>query len=383
MNRYAISGGLVAAGWLVVATAQAAPPVAVIDAPSAMGVRTRFTIMANRSTDSDGQIIGYLWRVGGGAEVFTEGPSIDVRIPNAGAVEFSLIAIDNQFQLSAPVTARVIARDQTPPVAVLDLPVNGRVGEAVTLDARRSTDDTRIARYQWTIGGGAPITTSQPQLRHTFAAGGLQSVRLIVTDDSGNESAPVEGRLNIISPPIAVVQAPPQVSFGQPLRLDGSRSSSGGGRIIAYRWQINSDAPQDVADPVITHPGLPVGRHTVSLSVMDDSGIVSTPATAVIIVADQTAPVAVIQGPDTAKVGTQVEFSAQRSTDTGGQIREYRWQIGAESIASDEPGLKYSFKTSGLQSVILTVIDDSGNMSAPVTQRVMVQVPLPTRLPVK
>ncbi|MFT3996275.1 MAG: PKD domain-containing protein [Asticcacaulis sp.] len=382
MHRYAINSGVAAAVWLIAGAAQAAPPVAVIDAPSGMGVKTRFTIMANRSSDPDGQIIGYLWRVGGGAEVFTEGPSIDVRIPAPGAVEFSLIAIDNQWQLSAPVTARVIARDQTSPVAVLDLPASGRVGEAVTLDARRSTDEGRIVRYQWTIGTAAPIATDQPQLRHSFTAGGNQTVRLIVMDEAGNTSAPVEGTLNIINPPVAVVQVPSLVAFGQAISLDGRNSSSAGGRIVAYRWQINGGTPQVSADPIRVQPALPMGRYTVSLSVDDDSGARSAAATAVFVVADQTAPVAVIQGPIMAQVGTPVEFSAQASSDVGGRLREYRWQIGGETFASDQPILKHTFAATGVQSVVLTVMDESGNTSAPVTQRVTVQSSVSIRLPV-
>lgn len=372
-----------AVGMLLAGSVQAAPPVAVIDAPSSMPVKTRFTIMANRSSDSDGQITGYLWRIGGGAEVFTEGPSIDVRIPTPGSVEFSLTAIDNQWQLSAPVTARVIARDQTPPVAVMDLPTGGRVGGTYTLDARRSSDDGRIIRYQWTIGTAAPIVTDQPQLRQTFPTAGNQTIRLTVIDESGNTSAPVEGALNIVSPPVAVVRAPRIVPFGQAVNLDGQASFAYGARIIAYRWQVNAAAPRTTTEPVFVHPALPIGRHSATLTVEDDSGLVSTADTYIFIVADQTPPVAVFQGPAVTQTGAIVEFFAHASSDIGGRVREFRWQIGGQTLSTDQPNLRHTFTVAGVQPVTLTVVDDSGNESAPVMQRVVVQPSTPVRVPTK
>jgi hypothetical protein len=68
---------------------------------------------------------------------------------------------------------------------------------------------------------------------------GRHRFRLIVVDDSGNESEPDEVEVVVLDQerPTAVLRAPPQVSFGTSFRLDGSASVDvGGGRIVAYLW---------------------------------------------------------------------------------------------------------------------------------------------------
>jgi hypothetical protein len=68
---------------------------------------------------------------------------------------------------------------------------------------------------------------------------GRHSFQLIVTDDSGNISAP--DRIEIIvadqDAPTAVLAGPRIVATGRSFNLDGSRSiDAGGGTITRYTW---------------------------------------------------------------------------------------------------------------------------------------------------
>ena len=81
---------------------------------------------------------------------------------------------------------------------------------------------------------------------------------------------------------------------------------------------------------------LAVGQHRFSLTVTDDSGNASTPAIITVIVQDTTAPTAVIDlyDEDGAQVvNGRIEFGegfsldGSRSTDIGGQIESYTWEI--------------------------------------------------------
>lgn len=68
---------------------------------------------------------------------------------------------------------------------------------------------------------------------------GRQRFRLVVTDDSGNASAPDEVEVIVADQdaPTAVLGAPRIVGFGRSFEMTGARSFDvGGGRIVRYAW---------------------------------------------------------------------------------------------------------------------------------------------------
>lgn len=88
--------------------------------------------------------------------------------------------------------------------------------------------------------------------------------QLVVTDDSGNESAPdaVDVIIRDNELPTAILDAPDVVDFRTSFSLSGRRSSDVGGRIVSYRWALidaperpnNPDRPIVIERPVIERP---------------------------------------------------------------------------------------------------------------------------------
>jgi hypothetical protein len=81
---------------------------------------------------------------------------------------------------------------------------------------------------------------------------------------------------------------------------------------------------------------LQVGRHNFRLTVQDDSGNQSVPATITVIVIDSSAPTAVVdlldeQGRTVTNgrinFGSGFQLSGKRSTDIGGAITRYVWEM--------------------------------------------------------
>lgn len=71
---------------------------------------------------------------------------------------------------------------------------------------------------------------------------------------------------------------------------------------------------------------LPVGRQTFQLVVVDDSGNVSAADRVVIIIADQSAPTAVLAAPEVVPSGSSFTLDGRRSFDVGGgRVVEFRW----------------------------------------------------------
>ena len=88
------------------------------------------------------------------------------------------------------------------------------------------------------------ITTDTPTIEVTINADktlalGRHQFRLIVVDDSGNQSAPDVVTVLVIDQgaPTAVLNVPQAVAFGTSFNLDGTKSFDvGGGRVVQYIW---------------------------------------------------------------------------------------------------------------------------------------------------
>ena len=95
-----------------------------------------------------------------------------------------------------------------------------------------------------------PVETAEAKVEVTvsennpFPVGRLR-FRLVVVDDSGNESEPDEVDVIIRDSdrPTAVIDAPRVVDFRKSFVLSGERSSDVGGRLVQYRWELVS-APE-------------------------------------------------------------------------------------------------------------------------------------------
>ena len=114
---------------------------------------------------------------------------------------------------------------------------------------------------------------------------------LVVTDSSGNISRPAIDRVRVRPPvrdtfaPSAVVDVASTVPFGQGVTVSGARSFDVGGRVVLFTYTLDGGVPVQTDQSSFTFfvslaEPLSVGQHTVSLTVTDDSGNVSTPVTA-------------------------------------------------------------------------------------------------------
>jgi hypothetical protein len=98
-----------------------------------------------------------------------------------------------------------------------------------------------------TLAEGVPFETTEPFVtvdaspQAPFKTGKM-TFTLVVVDDSGNESAPATFVVNVIDSerPTAIVTGPEKVPQTTPFKLDGSKSTDVGGKIVRYRWTLVS-----------------------------------------------------------------------------------------------------------------------------------------------
>lgn len=204
-------------------------PNAVLDAPVTIGVGSPLTLSGARSTDlGGGQVRRYEWmRLSGpgGAGMplnqsfVTQSATFLVPQPagstlGTGRHRFRLAVEDTSGYVSQPVEREVIVGDIVPPTAVLDAPGTLLPGEAFTLSGKRSIDDGgRILKYVYTRIAGSregpmplnlPLETDSsvlnvPDSRTNPYAPGSQVFRLVVIDDSGNVSKPVDVKVSVVA----------------------------------------------------------------------------------------------------------------------------------------------------------------------------------------
>jgi hypothetical protein len=285
----------------------------------------------------------------------------------------------------------VIVRDTVAPTAVLSsVPAILTVGQSFTASAAKSFDaGGHIVSYEWQLDAGVVVETATPSL--TFPADpsqplvvGVHVVRLVVTDDSGNESAPASKSLVVRDTlaPIAVLSAPALVPFGADIDVSGEQSVDVGGHIASYLWKLDGGLPISGGSPDFTfafdpaHP-FAIGSHLAHLTVTDDSGNVSAPVSAAIRVVDAHVPTAFVDAPATAAFGVGFAVSGASSVDFDGEIVRFIWTIDAQPPVEtgDDTFTVAGGLSLGVHTVQLVVQDDDGNLStsASATVRVLDQ----------
>jgi hypothetical protein len=224
-------------------------PTAVLDAPATVGFGRSISVSGARSVDIGGRVVEYRWRLDGGIAVVTADAAfafvVDPASPlGLGSHAIELVVVDDSGNLSAPDAAAVRVVDDVAPVAVIDAPATVGFGASFTVSGARSWDvGGAIVNYAWSLDGQAPVFSADPAF--TFVvdpanplAPGPHLVRLVVTDDSDNVSAPAFRTVTV-----RYVFA----GFFAPVRNLPIVNLVNAGRVISVRWRLSDAAGNPVS----------------------------------------------------------------------------------------------------------------------------------------
>jgi PGF-CTERM protein len=269
------------------------------------------------------------------------------------------------LDMSRPVTVRTgtCGPDETPPSAALSAG-NGVVGQSITFDARRSSDDRGVAEYRWDFDGDGTVdrVTTDPTTAYDYAGNGTYSATVTVVDEAGNaDAASASVAVEPDDPPSATVAVSDSPTAGFPVSLDASGSGDDVG-VTEYRWDFDGDGGTDrtTASPTVARTYDEAGRYEVELTVVDTGGNDAT-ATRTVEVGEDDPPEAtfVVESPETPVEGQQVVFDASNATDDTG-IAAYQWEFGDDATATGER-VAHTFAGNGTYEVTLEVVDGGGN----------------------
>jgi PKD repeat protein len=173
-----------------------------------------------------------------------------------------------------------------PPVARPGGPYSGTLNTAIAFSGTASSDpDGSIASYAWNFGDGSTGSGAAPS--HSYTGVGTYTVTLTATDNGGlTNSASTTATVSTGSTPQAPIARPGGPYSGTvdaTVSFDGSGSSDADGRIVSYDWRFGDGGTASGAQALHTYAA--AGSHTVTLTVIDDSGLTASATTTVVVTA--------------------------------------------------------------------------------------------------
>jgi len=159
-------------------------PVASFSAPDCVEVNA-VAIFTHSSTDSEENIISYLWDFGDNSGTsIEENPSYTYT--TTGSFTVSLTATDEGGLSNSTTTTVTVVEHctNTEPVADFTASVNfAGVGENFSFTNASTDPESNITTYEWAFGDGE--TSTEKDIAHSYTVPGAYTVSLTVTDDGG------------------------------------------------------------------------------------------------------------------------------------------------------------------------------------------------------
>ncbi len=162
------------------------PPVPALGGDITVDQGDTVTLDGTASSDNVG-VVDFTWTFEyEGATVTLTGALQEHTFEVPSTYEITLSVTDGAGNVASDsIVLRV--RDTIAPVPVVDGHLTAKRGEAVVLDASRSTDNVGIAKYTWTFkDGGETVTLEGERVEYTFDRAGDYDVVLSLEDADGN-----------------------------------------------------------------------------------------------------------------------------------------------------------------------------------------------------
>jgi len=174
--------------------------------------------------------------------------------------------------------------------------------------------------------------------------------------ESHEQKYAIQDSVIINIPPVAWAGGDRANIVNNNMAFDGTISHDPDGKIMSYHWDFGDGTSANGArvDKKYTKNGI----YEVTLTVKDDSDSECGTATSKIKVKVNRPPVANIIAPDVVQIGELFTLDATQSQDPDGELIEYAWQIGNDTLI-EGPVVRYALNSDNFTKVILQVLDDA------------------------
>ena len=337
-------------------------PVAVLETDGQTRINTPLSFDGSGSFDAETAIRQYEFDFGDGSEPVRGVSRIEHSYAEAGSYIATLTVWDHDDG-QASTSVQVLVIDNKAPVASLSGPVLATVGQRVSFDGSSSTDpDGEIVSWALDYGDGSTIGTN-PVDSHIYEQPGVYTVSLTVTDNEGatdivSRSIQIQSGADAATAPLARLSVPGEAHARETLTFDTGESVHPG---ATAEYKVYFGDGDSAAGRSVTHEYAQGGHYTALLMMVatypDQSTAVSMDARQIRVHPlneANTAPVAHISLPASARIDAEVVADASGSTAPGAQSVEYEWDF-SDGIPVAGPLQIRTFNTPGNRIVQLTV----------------------------
>jgi len=283
------------------------------------------------SSDTDGNIIAYVWDFGDGDT--GKGIAPLHTYLNPGVYLVRLVVVDNSGTLTNKNSDTMKVTINHPPIADAGPNRTGAPGVAIPFNGGGSLDpDGVITSYKWDFRDGT--FAEKADFAHIFKKPGTYNVLLSVKDNSGHEAALSfdDAMITINHAPVA--DAGPDLIIGpdEIVSIDGSRSYDPDGKILSFQW-VFSDLSEDENEKaeyrssVIQRAYKNSGAYTVVLTVLDNSGVENSMAQDNVTIKVNHTPNA-DAGKNIQTGSRTIVVDGSNSVDADGDPLIHRWDFG-------------------------------------------------------
>jgi PKD repeat protein len=347
--------------------ASALPTASFVFSPASPGVGQVIQFNASTSTAVAGHsILSYVWNWGDGA--IGSGQLASHSYTAAGSYNVTLSVTDDASQMSTTSTTITITSSGggtgTATASFTFSPASPNALQTVFFNASTSTGSAghAITTYAWDFGDG--VTASGVSVSHSWAAAGVFTVTLTVTDDAGqkgNKSTAVTVSAAGSGTLTAGFTASPTNPFSGTLVSFNANTSTPLANITQFDWDFGDGTIINNGGMIINHTfNTPVDAvFTIRLTVHDNTGktAVATQTLSVKGGVDPTAAFTITPNP----VAPNVNATFTSTSSPGaGTITNLTWDFGDGSpIVTGNP-VTHQYSARGTYTITLTVTQTDG-----------------------
>ncbi len=249
----------------------------------------------------------------------------------------------------------IVAANRPPVAKIVTSPEVPEIGQAVTFDAKGSTDPDGTLRsvYKWDFGDGTSILGG-PTIQHRYMQKGAYEASVTVTDNHGATGSISKTVATTNDPPTAVITIlQDSDTVDNPVRVSAESSTDPDGDELSYFWDFGDGTTS--IERIVEHAYGERGTYVVTLTVDDGYGGSDQVTHSFDIL--WLPPMASFEAPTTVRTYEDATFQ-DTSAKGDHELVVRKWDVG-NGRAEGPATLSHLYKVPGVYEVTLYVEDSN------------------------